>query len=85
MLPELVFLGCHSQFVSYPYTFTSYSYGCIILKPYVGATERMHSDAILSSTGALLMKTVMKNTRGGGQLAQILGRYVPWQNQKVDP
>ena len=21
---------------------------------------------------------------GGGQLAQILGRYVPWQNQKVD-
>ena len=22
---------------------------------------------------------------GGGQLAQILGRYVPWQNQKVDP
>ena len=23
--------------------------------------------------------------RGGGQLAQILGRYVPQQNQKVDP
>ena len=22
---------------------------------------------------------------GGGQLAKILGRYVPWQNQKVDP
>ena len=22
---------------------------------------------------------------GGGQLTQILGRYVPWQNQKVDP
>ena len=22
---------------------------------------------------------------GGGQLAQILGRYVPRQNQKVDP
>ena len=26
MLHELVFLGCHSQFASYPYTFASYSH-----------------------------------------------------------
>ena len=63
MLHELVFLGCHSQFASYPYTLASYSYGCKILQPYVPATERMHSDAVLSSTGALLMKTVMKSNR----------------------
>ena len=57
MLRELLFLGCHSQLTSYPYTFASYSYGCKILQPYVAATVRMHSDAVLSSTGALLMKT----------------------------
>ena len=37
-----------------------HSYGCKIL-PYVAATIRMRSDAVLSSTGALLMKTVIKN------------------------
>ena len=61
MLHELVFLGCHSQIASYPpYTFASYSYGCKILQPYVAATMRMRSDAVLSSTGALLMKTLIK-------------------------
>ena len=61
MLHELVFLECHSQFASYPYTFASYSYGCKILRPFVAATVRMHSDAVLSSTCALLMKTVTGN------------------------
>ena len=56
MLHELVFLGCHSQFASY-------SYSCKILQPYVVATVRMHSDVVLSSTGALLMKTVRENNR----------------------
>ena len=60
---ELVFLGCHSQFASYPYTFALYSYSCKILQPYVAATVRTHSDAVLSSTGAPLMKTVIKNNR----------------------
>ena len=60
MLHELVFLGCHSQFASYPYTFALYSYGYKILQLYVAATVRTHSDAVLSSTGAPLMKTVMK-------------------------
>ena len=60
MLHELVFLGCHSQFASYPYTFALYSYSCKILQPYVAATIRTHSDALLSSTGAPLMKTVIK-------------------------
>ena len=60
MLHELVFLGFHSQFASYPYTFVSYSYSCKILQPYVAAAVRMHSDA---STGTLLMKTVIKNNR----------------------
>ena len=63
MLHELVFLGCHSQFASYPYTFASYSYSCKSLQPYVAATVRIHSDEVLSSTRALLMKTVMKNNR----------------------
>ena len=58
MLRELIFLGCHSQFASYPYTFTSYSYSCKILQPYVAPTVRMHSDAVVSSAGSLLMKTV---------------------------
>ena len=57
----LVFLGCHLQFASYPYTFVSYSYSCKILQPYVAATVRMHSDAVLSSSDALVMKTVMEN------------------------
>ena len=48
------------QFASYPYTFTSYSYSCKVLQLYVAATVRMHSDAVLSSTGALLIKTVIK-------------------------
>ena len=44
MLHELAFFGCHSQFVLYPYTFTSYSHSCKILQPYVAATVRMHSE-----------------------------------------
>ena len=55
--------GGHSQFVSYLYMFASYSYSCKILQPYVTATVQMHSDAVLSSTGALLIKTVIKNNR----------------------
>ena len=55
-----MFLGCHSQIISYPYMFASYSYGCKILQPYVAATVRMRSDAVLSSTGALLIQRVMK-------------------------
>ena len=55
-----VFLRCHSQFTSYRYTFVSYSYSCKILQPYVAATVRMHSDAVLSSYGALLMKQSLK-------------------------
>ena len=52
--------GGHSQFVSYLYMFASYSYSCKILQPYVAATVRKYSDAVLSSFGALLMKTVIK-------------------------
>ena len=63
MLQELVFLGCHSQFASYLYTFAPYSYSCKMLQLYVAATVRMVSDAVLSSTGALLMKTVIQNNR----------------------
>ena len=36
---------------------------CIVVKffqPYVAATVSMHSDAVLSSTGAPIMKTVRK-------------------------
>ena len=61
MLHELVLLGCHSQFVSYPYTFALYSHCCKSLQPYVAATVRMHSDAIFSSIGASRMKTLIKN------------------------
>ena len=61
MLHELVFLECLSQIASYPYKFAPYSYSCKILQPYVAATVRMRSDAVLSSNGALLMKTVIKN------------------------
>ena len=32
-----------------------------MLQPYVAATVRMRSDAVLSYTGALLMKSVIKN------------------------
>ena len=62
-LHELIFLGCHSQFTSYPHTFALYSYSCKILQPYVAVTVRMHSDAVSSSTDALLMKTVIENNR----------------------
>ena len=33
------------------------------LQPYVAATVRMHSDAVLSSIGALLTKTVIEDNR----------------------
>ena len=62
MLHELVFLVCHLQFALYPYTFASYSYGCKIFQPYVAATVRMHSNAVLSSTCALLIKTVVEKS-----------------------
>ena len=38
----------------------TYSYSCKILQPYVAAPVQTHSDAVLSSTGAPLMKTVIK-------------------------
>ena len=63
MLHELVFLGCYWQFTWYPYTFGSYSYSCKILQPYVADTVRMHSNVVLSSNGALLIKTVIENNR----------------------
>ena len=63
MLHELVFLGYHSLFASYRYSFGSYLHSCKIVQPYVAATVRMHSDAVLSSAGAPLMKTVTKNYR----------------------
>ena len=52
MLHELVFLGCHTQFASYPYTFASYLHSCKILQPCVVAMVRMHSNAPFSSIGA---------------------------------
>ena len=52
MLNKLVLLGYHSQFVSYPYTFSSYSHSSKILQPYVAATVRMYSDAIFFSIRA---------------------------------
>ena len=54
-------LGVHSKFASYPYTVALYSYGCKFLQPYTAATVRMNSDEVLSSTDALLMKTVTEN------------------------
>ena len=63
MLYELVSLGYHSHFASYPYSFASYSYSCKILQPYVMTTTRMHFDAVSSSTGVPLMKTVIKDNR----------------------
>ena len=74
MLHELVFSRCHSQFTSYPYTFASYSYSCKILQPYVAATVRTHSDAVLSSTGALLMKTVIESNRQQQMVCFLFGR-----------
>ena len=47
MLHELVFLECHSQFASYPYTSVRYSHTCKILQSYVVATVRMHFDIFL--------------------------------------
>ena len=67
MLHELVLLGCHSQFASYPYTLALYLYSCKILQPYVVARIRTHSDVLLSSTGAPLMKTVIKIVQFGTQ------------------
>ena len=61
MLHELVFLEYHLHFAFlYPYSFTSYSRGCNISQPYVAATVQMHSDAVLASADAPLMKTVKK-------------------------
>ena len=61
MLHELVFLGCHSKFASYPYTFASYLHSCKILHLYVVAMVGMHSDAIFFFIGAYRMKTFIKN------------------------
>ena len=33
------------------------------LQPYAAATVRMHFDAVLSFTGALLMKNILKSNR----------------------
>ena len=47
MLHEVLFLRSHSQFPSYPYSFTSYSYSLQpILQPYVVATLRMDSNKV---------------------------------------
>ena len=66
MLHELVLSAYHSHFVLYPssfalypFSFASYSYSYKILQLHVAATVRMPSDAVLSSTGAPLMKTVI--------------------------
>ena len=53
-------LGYQSHFASYPYSFASYSYRCKILQPHIAATVRLHSKVVLFSTGALLMKAVIK-------------------------
>ena len=55
-LHEVAFLGYHP----YPYSFSSHSYSCKILQLYVAARVRVDFDAVLSSTGAPLMKTVKK-------------------------
>ena len=60
-LHELVFFWYHSQLASYPYLFASYSYSKI-LQPYIAATVRMHSDTVLCSTGAPLIKRFIKNS-----------------------
>ena len=38
-------------------------YSCKILQPYFAATVRTHSDAVLFSSGAFLMKIVIKSNR----------------------
>ena len=63
ILNDLVFLGYHSQFASYPHSFASYSYRCKILQAYFEAAVRMHFNAVLSSTGAPLMERVINNNR----------------------
>ena len=60
VLHTLVLLGYQSYFASYPYSFASYSYSCKSLQPYVAARVGMQSDAVLSSTDALLMKAFIK-------------------------
>ena len=62
MLHELVFLGAIRS-SHHILQLASHLYSCKILQPYVASTIRMHSDAVLSSTGALLMKTVITNNR----------------------
>ena len=64
MLHELVCLWCHSQNILYHCIhtqFASYLYGSKILQPYIAATVGIRSDAVLSSTGALMIETIMKN------------------------
>ena len=39
----------------YGVSLVSYSHSCKILQPYFAATVRMHSDAVLSFTGAPVM------------------------------
>ena len=58
ILHELVFLEYHSQFVSHLYSFALYLYSSKILQQYVLDTVWMHSDTVLSSTGARRMKIV---------------------------
>ena len=41
--------------------FASYLYGSKILQPYIAATVGIRSDALLSSTRALMIETIMKN------------------------
>ena len=61
MMHELVFLKYHLHFASFPYSFTSYSYSCKILQPYVAASVRLHSGRVLSYSGAPLMKQAKNN------------------------
>ena len=80
MLHELVFFGCHSQFASYRYTFSSYSHNCEILQPYVAAKVRMHLDAIFSSIGASQIKIFIKNqcsSTNSGSLKATVGSEAP--------
>ena len=56
MLHELVFSRYISHLASYQYSFASYSYSCKILQQYIAATVWMHSDTLVSSTSAPLIK-----------------------------
>ena len=62
MFHELVFLGYHSQFASYPSVFICFGFVqlCVFTK-IVAATVQMPSDAVFSSVGVPRMKTVIKN------------------------